>query len=110
MTDQQRNAGIPLGGMHALRELMRQQYEILCDTSKELDLPRERLKTEVIRNVIKTVELEVKYAEIMNGAIEAPFIEADAAETPNQRRDPLLSGPSADHPWRGRSTLHKLKG
>lgn len=106
--EKEKSRSVQLRGMSDLRELMRQQYEAVSDRSKPLDLPRERLLIDIQRNLIASVRLEVEYTGIMKGAVEAPFIEAEDA--PNERNDPLLSGPKADHPWRGGSTLHKLKG
>ena len=89
---------------------MRQQYVVVADREKPLDKERERLLIEVQRNILASVRIEVEYVGFMNGAVQLPFIEAETTETPNRRADPLLSGPSADHVWRGGRTVHKLKG
>ncbi|VTU20177.1 hypothetical protein SRS16CHR_02590 [Variovorax sp. SRS16] len=108
MNEPTTSIGLSLNGASDLIEMMRRQYEGICDTTKPLDLPRERLKVEIQRNVISVVKLQVEYAAIMKGAVEAPFIEANEKPNDPARKDPLLSGPSADHPWRAQ--VHRLKG
>lgn len=92
------------------------QLEALADTTKALDLDRQRAVCETAQTIINSAKVEVDYLKVIAGAGEIKFLEtpdpADGEETqalPAPPKDPLASGPAAGHPWRT-SVVHRLKG
>jgi len=111
-----------------LRALLFEELEALRGNPTDADIDRIRLKCALADRVIDVTRLEVQLAAIMKGALDVPFIEAQAAERVNSsdvqrglpppaegksqsRSDAPLSameraakvltgGPKADHRWR----------
>lgn len=86
-----------------------------------LEIRRSKAVTEVAQTIINAARVEVDYVNAVRGAAESPFLQAPDAATPPaiptkpQSALPTtdtarLGGPAEDHPWRGGSTVHRLKG
>ncbi|MDP9892579.1 hypothetical protein J2W32_000977 [Variovorax boronicumulans] len=108
-----------------LRALLFQELEVLQASPSDADVDRIRLKCALVDRVIDITRLEVQLAAVMKGALDVPFIEAQASERDNGARHPssfaaneeeapkvaaltpleraarvLAGGPKADHRWR----------
>jgi hypothetical protein len=86
-----------------------------------LEIRRAKAVSEVAQTLINAARVEVDYVNAVRGATESAFLqEPDASKPPALPSRPQsalpsadtarLGGPAADHPWRGGSTVHKLKG
>ena len=111
-----------------LRALLFEELETLRGEPTDADIDRIRLKCALADRVIDVTRLEVQLAAIMKGALDVPFIEAQAAERtssgdaqgslpPSTEREQLplkavpltaleraakvlTGGPKTDHRWR----------
>jgi len=110
-----------------LRAILFQELEALQGAPTDADIDRIRLKCALADRVIDVTRLEVQLAAVMKGALDVPFIEAQASERANDgagngglslptRADQqvetppptaleraakvLTGGPKADHRWR----------
>lgn len=98
-----------------LRDQLFKSLATLSDTSKPVDVARHRLIHETAKVLVDSVRVEVELAMVMKGALDVPFIEAQANERPalpaptaKEKESAILkSGPSADHFWRRH--VHQLK-
>lgn len=120
-----------------LREHLFNQLDMLCDTSKTVDMERTKMVCAVSEQIIDSARIEIQFAAVLKGAVTVPFLEsqedateraysppsvpapADTEQLPapmsaEERRDAALnSGPAADHPWRqlgSRVVRHRIKG
>lgn len=104
-----------------VRQHLFDQLERLGDTSTPVDVQRARLIVETAQAIINSAKVEVEAAAVLKGAMTMPFIEGQAEERsaeplplprPSLKAEEraLGAGPAADHPWRGLSTVHRLKG
>jgi hypothetical protein len=86
-----------------------------------LEIRRAKAVTEVAQTLINAARVEVDYVNAVRGAAESSFLqEPDESKTPQVPTRPQgalptadtarLSGPAPGHPWRGGSTVHRLKG
>lgn len=86
-----------------------------------LEIRRAKAVTEVAQTLINAARVEVDYVNAVRGAAESTFLqEPDDAKTPRlpatpqsplpNEDTPRLSDSGSDHPWRGGSTVHRLKG
>jgi hypothetical protein len=86
-----------------------------------LEIRRAKAVTEVAQTIINAARVEVDYVNAVKGAAESAFLqEPDESKRPQIPSTPQsalpttdtarLGGPAPDHPWRGGSTVHRLKG
>jgi hypothetical protein len=91
-----------------------------------IEIRRSKAVTEVAQTIINAARVEVDYVNAVRGAAESAFLQEpdegrqpklpaapqSALPTPETAvtRSPLDTGPATDHPWRGGSTVHRLKG
>lgn len=78
----------------------------VVDPEKPLDIMRQRAACETAQTLINLLRVEVAYINARAGDGEIPFLdearEENARYSANyRRRQRLLEGPPADHPWRG---------
>jgi len=71
------------------------------------DPDKTRMLCEVLTVAVNVVRVQVAYAAIVKGDLELPFMEEMPSESAGSsgRSDPLTSGPSPNHPWRG---VHRI--
>lgn len=114
-----------LDHISTLRRHMLDQLRALRSAPKgedlSLEIRRAKAVSEVAQTLINAARVEVDYVNAVRGAAESAFLkEPDADKTPrlpSTPQSPLpttdtarLGGPAPDHPWRGASTVHRLKG
>lgn len=79
----------------------------IVDPDKTPDLVRQRAACETVNTLIGLLRVEVAYLHAIEGDGVIPFLEGARQEmlkartTGRQKRNPLLRGPTEDHPWRG---------
>lgn len=78
----------------------------LVDPKKPLDLVRQRAICETVQTLVGVLKADIAYIRAVDGDGVLPFFEPARREAQKHReaagrRPPLLSGPSASHPWRG---------
>jgi hypothetical protein len=101
--------------INTVRALMLEQLRALrtapAGTELAEELKRSKGVSELSQTIINSARVEVDYLAVIHGDGEVPFLAAPDEEgaKPKERKDPLLQGPSADHPWRT-SVVHRLKG
>jgi hypothetical protein len=101
--------------INTVRALMLEQLRALrtapAGTELAEELKRSKGVSELSQTIINSARVEVDYLAVIHGDGEVPFLAApdEDGEKPKDRKDPLLKGPGADHPWRT-SVVHKLKG
>jgi hypothetical protein len=113
-----------LDHISTLRRHMLDQLRALRTAPKgedlSLEIRRAKAVSEVAQTLINAARVEVDYVNAVRGAAESSFLqEPDKEETarvPSNPQTPLpnadtarLGAPATDHPWRGGSTVHRLK-
>lgn len=90
-----------------VKQKLLEVLESVVDPDKTPDLMRQRAVCETVNTLIGLLRVEVTYLQAIEGDGVIPFLEA-AREDLSKRRDAartkrrgLISGPAADHPWRG---------
>jgi hypothetical protein len=80
--------------------------EQVIDPDQKPDLVRQRAVCETVQTLVNLLRVEVAYLHAIEGDGAIPFLEPAREEAQRRRlssrkRRGLLSGPAADHPWRG---------
>lgn len=80
--------------------------EQVTDPNQKPDLIRQRAVCETVQTLVNMLRVEVAYIDAVEGDGMIPFLEpvrqeAERKRLAKKRRQGLLAGPAADHPWRG---------
>lgn len=80
--------------------------EQVSDPNQKPDLVRQRAVCETVTTLVGLLRSEIAYIVAVDGDGRIPFLEPVREEAAKlreaaKRRRGLLSGPAADHPWRG---------
>ena len=106
--------------MKNMADLRNELFAVMRElrTSPTPDLPKMRMYCEVATVAVNAIRTQVAYASIIKGDLDLPFMEepvpssmprVDEGENgsggPASPINPLMTGPSQDHPWR---RVHRL--
>ncbi|WP_447772037.1 hypothetical protein [Variovorax boronicumulans] len=91
----------------SMADLRNELFEVMHElrTSATPDLAKVRAYCEVATVTVNAIRTQVAYASIIKGDLELPFMEEPPSEPDRgagspAAPNPLVAGPSQDHPWR----------